>query len=265
MKPTGWALLAATFFLYLPIAVMIVFSFNQSELMAFPLSGFTLKWYGDLFASRNILTGLLTSVLLAQPIAILATVLGLMAALALSALPRILAAAFGIMLLVPFLIPKGVLAIAQIMLMSRIPIDRGTIPLIISQVSVILPFTTLVLVSVVVRLDKSLEEAARDLGANAWQAFRKVVVPQLKTALSAAYSIGVILSVSDLTLSMFLAGRTQPLSIIVASAFRTRLSPNLNAMQVLILLATIAIVVVIEMTRRRRSRVGRAVPASEEN
>mgnify|MGYP002713090039 CR=1 FL=1 len=257
-------LLAATVFLYLPVVVLAVFSFNSSELMAFPLSGFTLGWYSELFDNKNMIAGLLTSILLAQPVAIFATLFGLLAALALTGLRKFATIAFGILLLVPFLVPKGVLAIAQIMLMSRLGIARGTLPLVLAQAAVILPFTTLVIASVAIRLDKALEEAARDLGASPWQAFRRVVFPQLKIGLSVAYSIAVILSISDLTLSVFLSGRIQPLSIIVASAFRTRLSPDLNAMQVLVLLATIAIVIAIETARRRRAAQGRIRPAQQE-
>jgi len=264
MKPArSVVLLLAALFLYLPVVILAVFSFNSSELMAFPLTGFTLRWYGDFFADENMLSGLLTSLILAQPVALLATLLGLLAALAFTTLRRFGALAFGLLLLIPFLVPKGVLAIAQVMLMSRLGIARGTLPLILAQVAVILPFTVLIIASVVVRLDKALEEAARDLGASPFQAFRRVVLPQLRMGLSAAYSIAVILSVSDLTLSLYLAGRTQPLSIIVASAFRTRLSPDLNAMQVLVLLATIVIVVAIELARRHLAARSRRRPGAE--
>ena len=248
-------------FLYLPIAVLAIFSFNASELMSFPLSGFTLDWYASLSANRTLLTGLLTSFLIAQPVAILTTALGLMAGLALTGKRLLWRGAFIAALLVPFIVPKGVLAIAQIMLMSRFGIPRGPGPLILSEALVILPFTTLILTAVLVRLDRRLEEAARDLGATPLTAFRYVILPQLKAALIAAYSVGVILSLADLTLSMFLAGRTQPLSVIVSSAFRTSLSPDLNAMQVSVLAITILVVIAVEIARRRAG--GRPVRFAE--
>lgn len=244
-------LLLFAFFLYLPVLVLAVFSFNTSKLMAFPLSGFTFKWYAELIADGTLQSGFLTSFLIAQPVAILAMAFGLMAGLALTARGLVWRGAFIAALLVPFIVPKGVLAIAQIMIMGRLGIGRGLSPLMFAETLVILPFTTLILTAVLVSLDHRLEEAARDLGARPLQAFRYVVLPQLKGGLVAAYSVGVILSLSDLTLSMFLAGRTQPLSVIVASAFRTELSPDLNAMQVTVLALTVVIVIAVELFQRR--------------
>jgi spermidine/putrescine transport system permease protein len=155
---------------------------------------------------------------------------------------------------VPFLVPKTVLSVAQAMLMSWVGLGRGATALILAQTLVVIPFTTTILAAVMIRLDPRLEEAARDLGATPWQSFRRVLLPQLSVALSAAYSIGVILSLADLTISMFLAGRTQPLSLIVASEFRRELKPDLNAMQVAVLVLTALIVALTEINRRRRLR-----------
>lgn len=249
-------LLVFAVFLYLPVLVLAVFSFNASKLMAFPLSGFTLEWYAQLIADDTLQAGFITSFLIAQPVAILAVAFGLMAGVALTARGLVWRGAFVATLLVPFIVPKGVLAIAQIMIMGHLGISRGLAPLMFAETLVILPFTTLILTAVLVSLDHRLEEAARDLGASPLQAFRYVVLPQLKGGLVAAYSVGVILSLSDLTLSMYLAGRTQPLSVIVASAFRTELSPDLNAMQVAVLALTVAIVIAVELFQRHVARRG---------
>ena len=136
------------------------------------------------------------------------------------------------------------------MLMSRAGLERGAPVLMAAQALTILPFTTVILASVLVRMDPRLEEAARDLGATPWQAFARVTWPQMRGGIVAAYSVGVILSLSDLALCLFLAGRTQPLSLIVASAFRRELSPELNAMQVIVLALTLVVVAVSETARR---------------
>lgn len=266
MKSVGSAYLGAcVLFFYLPILILAVFSLNSAPLMAFPLTGFSFAWYRTLADNSVLLTGLLTSFLIAQPVAILSTSLGILAGLGLTAKRLRWRAAFMLFLVVPFIVPKGVLAIAQIMVMTRIGLDRGLAPLILSQALVALPFTTLLITAVLVRMDVRLEEAARDLGANPWQTFRLVVVPQLSGGLLAAYSVGMILSLSDLTLSMFLAGRVQPLSMIVASAFRRELSPELNAMQVVMLILTLVVVLASELARRllvrrtaRRAALARA-------
>jgi spermidine/putrescine transport system permease protein len=244
----------AAVFLYLPILVLAVFSFNDSELMAFPLSGFTLRWYGELAGNTAFHQGFVTSFLVAQPVGLIGMAVGLLAALALTS-PRLRwRVGFAMLILVPFLVPKSVLSIAQAMIMSRVGLERGAVALIVAQSLVVVPFTTAMLAAVLIRLDPRLDEAARDLGATPLQSFRLVLLPQLKSALTGAFSIGVILSLADLTISMFLAGRTQPLSLMVASEFRRELRPDLNAMQVAVLALTAVIVAASEVYRRRRVR-----------
>lgn len=242
---TRWLILStALSFLYLPIALLTVFSFNASEVMAFPLSGFTLDWYRQLADNTVFQNGLLTSFAIAQPVGIASACLGLSAGLALTS-PRLRWRAMLVaLLIIPFLVPKTVLAIAQAMIVSRIGLERGAAILIFAQTLVIVPFTTALITSVLLQLDRRLEEAARDLGATPWQSFAKVVWPQIKSTVISAYSVGVILSLGDLTVATFLSGRVQPLSIIVASQFLRQLSPSLNAMQVVLLTATASIVVV---------------------
>lgn len=252
----------AAAFLYLPIVVLAVFSFNDSELMAFPLSGFSLRWYEALADNAAFQKGFVTSFLVSQPVGILGMGVGLVAALALTSPKLKFRLAFAALILVPFLVPKSVLSIAQAMVMSRIHLERGALALILAQTLVVIPFTTVLISAVLIRVDPRLDEAARDLGATSWQSFRLVLLPQLKSALAGAYSIGVILSLADLTIAMFLAGRTQPLSLIVASEFRHDLRPDQNAMQVSVLALTAVIVLASELYRRHRARPRRSVAAS---
>lgn len=251
-------LIAGVLLLYLPIAILAIFSFNASPLMAFPLSGFTLEWYRHLSGNTAFQSGFVTSFLIAQPVGILSAGLGLLAGLALTS-PRLRwRAMFVGLLLIPFLTPKTVLSVAQAMIISRIGVDRGPVVLILAQTLVILPFTTALITSVLMQLDPRLEEAARDLGATPWRSFRLVVMPQIKSTVLAAYSVGVILSLGDLTIATFLSGRVQPLSMIVASQFLRQLSPDLNAMQVVILALTAMIVILTQIYgwQRRRMRSG---------
>ena len=251
-------LIAIVVLLYLPIAVLAVFSFNASPLMAFPLSGFTLEWYRHLSGNTAFQSGFVTSFLIAQPVGILSAGFGLLAGLALTSSRLRWRAMFVGLLLIPFLAPKTVLSIAQAMIISRVGIDRGPVVLILAQTLVTIPFTTALITSVLMRLDPRLEEAARDLGATPWRSFQLVVMPQIKSTVLAAYSIGVILSLGDLTIATFLSGRVQPLSMIVASQFLRQLSPDLNAMQVVILALTGALVVITQIYgwQRRRTRRG---------
>ncbi|MBS1182559.1 MAG: ydcV 2, partial [Proteobacteria bacterium] len=140
-------------FLYLPLVVLAVFSFNDSALMAFPLSGFTLEWYRELADNENFLQGFITSFLIAQPVGLLAMLFGLMASLALTAPGFRWRGLFAVLLLMPFLVPKSVLSIAQAMIMSRVGFDRGATALILAQSLVALPFATALISAVMVRFD----------------------------------------------------------------------------------------------------------------
>ncbi len=258
-RRAGVVLAVTAAFLYLPIAILAVFSFNASRLMAFPLSGFTLDWYASLAANTKFQSGFVTSFLVAQPVGLSSAALGLGAALGLVSGGRTVRFGLAALLLVPFLVPKTVLCIAQSMVLARLGLDRGAATLVAAQIIVAVPFTTAIIASVLSRLDPRLEEAARDLGATPWTCFRRITFPQIKPAVSAAYSVGVILSLADLTIGLYLAGRTQPLSLIVASEFRREHSPDLNAMQVSVLALTAAIVILSESygglraARRRRT------------
>lgn len=250
--------------LYLPLLVLVVFSFNASPLMAFPLTGFSFRWYAALAGNAAFLHGLLTSFLVAQPVGLLAMLVGLAAALALTA-PRLpWRVAFLALVLLPFLVPKSVLAIAQAMLLSRIGWDRGAVTLILAQALVAAPFATALVTAVLLRFDHRLTEAARDLGATPWESFRFVMLPHLKGALGGAYSVGVILSLADLTIATFLSGRTQPLSLIVASEFRRELRPDLNAMQVVVLALTAVVIGTGQLVRLLRRRPPVSTPLAKE-
>lgn len=238
-------------FMYLPIAVIALFSFNASGIIAFPLQGFTLHWFGQVLADKRLTGGLGLSFLVSVPVAALSTVLGAMAALALTRYRLRYRGLLLAIVLLPFLIPKVILAVAQLILLSELGINRSLLTIIAGQTIVILPFTTLIIVSVLMRIDRRLEEAAADLGASAWSAFRRVTLPLMKNGLLAAWFIAFVLSSSEYVLTSFLSGRSQPLSILVASDFRFNISPALNALALMIVVANLILIASGEFVRMR--------------
>lgn len=249
----SWTLLIFAF-MYFPVAVILIFSLNDSEIIAFPLQGLTLRWYESVVSDGRLGGGFATTLMVAFPAAILSTFLGALAALALTRYEMKLKLVFAILLLLPFLIPKLILAVAQLILLSELGVARNLVTVTLGQVIVILPFTTLVVASVLVRIDRRLEEAAVDLGASAWSVFRRVTLPLMRNGLVAAMFIAFVLSSSEVVLTTFLSGRAQPLSLLVASDFRFAISPALNALAVLIVTGNIALVLVGEAIRRRSER-----------
>jgi spermidine/putrescine transport system permease protein len=243
--------LLLTLFLYLPLAVMALFSFNDSKFIAFPLAGWTLRWYRDTLADGLIIEGLVNSLLIALPTAVAATVLGGLAAFAAVRAPRALQAVLILGIAAPFFIPRIILGVALLSFFHLLGISRGFVTVVTGQTLVILPFTTIIAASLLLRLDRKLDEAAADLGAGPWQTLWRVTLPLMRNGLIAAFMIAFILSAADVVMAAFLSGRNQPVSLVVASALHFELSPKLNALEMYILGANILLVAISEALRRR--------------
>jgi ABC-type spermidine/putrescine transport system permease subunit II len=238
-------------FMYLPVAVIALFSFNSAEMMAFPMTGFTLDWYDIAIHDGRLLNGFGNTLLIAAPTALISTALGAMAGLALTRHQFQGRLIFAVLLIVPFFIPKIILAVADVIAMAVVGVPHGVAAIIAAQSLIILPFSVMVIASVLVRLDRRLEEAATDLGASPWQVFTRVQLPLMRNGLVASFFIAFVLSSSEYVVTSFVAGRTQPLAILVASDFRFKLSPKLDALATLIVVANILLVAGSELVRRR--------------
>ncbi|RBO53317.1 ABC transporter permease [Rhodovulum sp. BSW8] len=242
-------------FMYLPIAMIALFSVNASDVMAFPLTGVTGQWFAEILGDGRLGGGFLTTLAVAFPVALLTTLLGAAAALALSFYATRFRVLFAALLLLPFLVPRLILAVAQLILFKELGVSRSLLTVIAGQSVIILPFTTVIVASVLIRIDRRLIEAAADLGASGWSSFCRVVLPLMGNGLMAAWVIAFVLSSSEYVLTAFLSGRQQALSVLVASDFRFDLSPSLNALAVLIVLGNIALVVIAEAIRHRSGRL----------
>ncbi len=238
-------------FMYLPVVVIALFSFNSAEMMAFPMTGFTIGWYDVAVHDGRLLVGLANTILIAAPTALISTTLGALAGLALTRHRFRGQVAFAVLLVVPFFIPKVILAVADIIAMQAAGIAHSVFAIVAAQSLIILPFSAMVIASVLVRLDRRLEEAAADLGATGWQVFTRVLLPLMRNGLVASFFIAFVLSSSEYVMTSFVSGRTQPLSVLVASDFRFHLSPKLDALATLIVLANILLVAGSELVRRR--------------
>jgi spermidine/putrescine transport system permease protein len=240
--------------MYAPILLMGLFSLNSAEYMAFPLEGFTWRWYAQVLQDGRILGGLGTTFMIALPVTLITTVLGTLSALVLTRDGFRFKLLFAIQLCLPFFIPRIVFAVAQVTFLAELGLPKTLVTIWIAQSLVILPFVTVIIASVLLRIDRRLGEAAADLGANAWQAFRLVTLPLMRNGVLAGSFIAFVLSSSEYTISFFTSGRLQPLSILVASDFRFHLSPSLNALAMLIVLFNVLVIVASEAVRRRGVR-----------
>jgi putrescine transport system permease protein len=240
-----WLILALGFgFLYLPILVLMFYSFNENKL-ATVWSGFSLKWYGKLLENDQMLGAAWISIKIAFFTATAAVVLGTLAALVMTRMRRFPGKTlFGALITAPLVMPEVILGLSILMMFMSLGnliglAPRGILSIWIAHVTFTLAFVTVVLSSRMAELDKSLEEAAMDLGANRVKVFFLITLPIIAPAIVSGWLLAFTLSLDDVVVASFVSGPSSTtLPMVVFSSARRGLNPQVNA------LATIMIVVV---------------------
>jgi len=239
----GWRLLLALMlaFMLAPIALVVLFSVGSNALIGFPMGGLTLDWYRGLATDAGFRAAVRTSLGVAGATAVLATLTGTLAALALVRLsPRASALALGA-LSIPVLLPPLVVAIAIVVFVVRgLGLPLGLPVVIGGHVLVTQPFVILIVMARLARFDHAAVEAARDLGATPLQAFRLVTLPQISSALVGAGLIAAAISLDDFVIASFTLGGGNTVSTFVWGMMRTTLDPSINAVATLLLALTVA-------------------------
>ncbi|MCY4286048.1 MAG: ABC transporter permease [Thiotrichales bacterium] len=238
-------------FLYLPVAVLPVFSFNDSQYVTFPLKGFTFKWYEALADSHGLLNGFWNSVKVAVSVSILSTILGVFAA---KAVTRYRMRGRGGLLgfiMVPLVIPEIILGISLLMTFSLGGVKLSLVTVGIGHLLLCVPFSMLVLISRMEGFDPSMEEAARDLGENAWGTFRRVTLPIIFPGVVASLLLTFTISFDEFVLAFFLCGTdaTLPVHIWSQLRFPERL-PSVLSLGAIIVVASTIVVFAAELIRR---------------
>ncbi len=244
--------LAVLVLLYLPITILLIFSFNPSQRLAFPLEGFTLDWYADVFSDGSLLKAARSSLLVAAASATLATALGTMVAIAtLRFRFRARAALLGLAVL-PLVVPFAVMGAALFLVLVSLDVSKSLVTVVLGHSVITIPYATLVLLARLGGLDPALEEAAMDLGATYPTALRKVVLPLMGTALLSAWLTSFVVSFDEVALAIFLVGGdpTFPVLLYGRLRFGGQL-PVLISMAVLLTSATIILsLVALRLSRR---------------
>ena len=242
-------------FLYAPIVILLIFSFNNSELPAFPLSGFTLHWYRQFLSNPDLRGALQTSAVIAAISSVGAVVLGVLASVALTRRRIRGRAAISALLLSPLVIPYVVFGISLLLLFHTIGIPRSILTVVIGHVVISLPYTILVLVPRLEQIDVSLEEAAYDLGASRLRTFRSITLPLILPAVVSALLIAFTTSFDEYAVASFLVGpsTTFPIYLYSALRFPSQL-PQVIAVAVVVLVVSLTVVVAAEAGRRIAER-----------
>ena len=248
MKRLSWfnatSLTLGFAFLYLPMLILVVYSFNGSKLVAV-WGGFSTKWYGALLQNEAMLDAAWVTLRVAFFSSVLATILGTMAALVLVRAGRFFGRTlFSGMIYAPLVMPEVITGLSLLLLFIGIGLDRGVVTIVLAHTTFSMCFVSVVVSSRLVTFDRSLEEAALDLGCTPFHAFRLVTLPIIAPAVISGWLLAFTLSLDDLVIASFASGPSATtLPIKIFSAVRLGVSPEINALStILIALVTIGVV-----------------------
>lgn len=231
-------------FLYAPIVILIIFSFNAGKLVSV-WSGFSTQWYGELLHNQQILEAVWISIRIAVVNATIATILGTLGAYALNRFGAFNGRTlFTGMMTAPLVMPDVITGLATLLLFVGIGWARGISTITIAHITFSLAFVAVIVRARISALDQSLEEAAMDLGARPVKTFLVITIPMLAPALVAGWLLAFTLSLDDLVIASFVAGPgASTLPMVVFSKVRLGVSPEINALGTLIvLLVTLCVV-----------------------
>lgn len=239
-------------FLYLPMIILIIYSFNSSRLVTV-WAGFSTQWYVSLFQNQAFLDAAWVTIKVAIASSTIATVLGTMAAYVLVRGGRFMGRTlFSGMIYAPLVMPEVITGLSLLLLFIGIGLDRGIFTIILAHTTFSMCFVSVVVSSRLVSFDKSLEEAALDLGCSPFDAFRLVTLPIIAPAVISGWLLAFTLSLDDLVIASFTAGPSATtLPIRIFSAVRMGVSPEINALSTIMIgIVTIGVITASIVTKR---------------
>jgi len=242
-------------FLYAPIVILLIFSFNNANVPAFPLSGFTLHWYYEFVTNSDLRNALETSAIVAALSSTVAVALGILASIALVRRRFKAKGPVSALLLSPLVIPLVVFGTSLLLLFHLIGMQLGIMTVVIGHIVISLPYTILVIMPRLQQIDVSLEEAAYDLGASRLRTFRSITFPLILPAIVSAFLIAFTTSFDEYAVASFVVGSSVTFPIYLYSALRfPNQLPQVIAVAVVVITISLAVVVLAEVGRRVAER-----------
>jgi len=241
-------------FLYIPMIILVVYSFNASKLVTV-WAGFSTKWYGELMQNEAFLNAAWMTVKVGFFSSIIATVLGTMAAIVLVRAGRFFGRTlFSGMIYAPIVMPEVITGLSLLLLFISLGVPRSALTIILAHATFSMCFVSVVVTSRLASFDRSLEEAAYDLGCSAWDAFKSVTLPIIAPAVIAGWLLAFTLSLDDLVIASFTSGpAATTLPIKIFSSVRLGVSPEINALSTIIIAIVTAGVIIASLLSKRAS------------
>ena len=251
----GYFVLLAIF-LYAPLAVMIIFAFDDSFIQTLPWSGFTTKWFHNAFSNTDLIDALKRSAIIGIGAAIGATLLGLITAVGMTAHKLRLRGVITGLVLLPLVIPYIVLAVGLLILLNWLGLHQTLWAVLLGHIVVSVPYCLLIILPRLRTLDQAIVDAARDLGAGPFTAFRRVTLPLIVPALLSAALIAFTISFDEFAIASFLVppGKETYPVYVYAGSRTPALQPQILALGSVVVVGAILIVVLAELGRARAER-----------
>ncbi|MDX1615257.1 MAG: ABC transporter permease [Candidatus Promineifilaceae bacterium] len=246
-----WYAVGVFAFLYIPIFILIVYSFNANKVVGV-WEGFSLQWYAELFQDRAIASALGNSLWVAVWSTVVSTILGTLAALVLERYRFRGRVTYDAVLYLPIIIPDIVMALSTLLFFVMFGIALSRYTILIAHVAFNISFVAIVVRARLADMDRSLEEAAADLGANEWTTFRRVTLPLLMPGILAGALLAFTLSLDDFVITFFVSGPgSTTLPVRVYSMIKFGVTPEVNAISTLMLVGSTLLVIISLILQRR--------------
>ena len=234
-------------FLYAPILILLVFSFNASKSRGV-WAGFTLKWYRELFQDRQIMKALYHTIIIAVLSSTIATVIGTAAAIGIHNMKKLKRKIVMNLTYIPVVNPDIVTGLSLMLLFIFTNFRLGFVSLLLAHITFNIPYVILSVLPKLKQLDKNLYEAALDLGASPFYAYRKVILPEIMPGVITGLLLAITLSIDDFVISFFTTGSgVSTLSIIVYSMARRGINPKINALSTLLFVTVLLLLVIVNL------------------
>lgn len=245
-------------FLYVPIFVLIVFSFNETKSRSV-FSGFTLDWYARLFNNDIIISSLINTIIIAVLASIISTILGTLAAIGINSMRKVPKALVMNVTNMPIINPEIVTGVSLMLLFvffaARMNLEFGFVTLLIAHITFDVPYVILNIMPKFKQMDPNLFEAAQDLGCSPLKAFRKVILPEIMPGVISGFLMAFTYSLDDFVISYFTTGSTsQTLPITIYSMTRRKISPEINALSTLIFVAVVIVLIVKNIIETKQAK-----------
>ena len=238
-------------FLYLPVGVLIVYSFNRDGVGGFPPKHLTLHWYAQLFSDGPIWDSVINSALVAAGAVVVALTVGLLAALALDRADFPGKSTFRRLVLLPLILPGIITGLSLLMFAVSLQFSRSLTLVFFGHGTALVSVATTELFAGLQKMERSQEEASLDLGATPWQTFWRITLPNLRLSLIAAGLLVFTLSMDEIAVTFFLIGSDNTLPLEIWARLRRGITPEINAISTLIFVVSVALILVWYRIRTR--------------